>query len=154
MRFCDAHNHIHSLHPAETASALARAREADVAAMLVCATRPQDWPAVAKSAALYPEIIPFFGLHPWHAAGAAADWQQALERQLEEVPSGVGEIGLDRSKRAGDFGAQLAAFDFQLALAAKLDRPATIHCVRAWGPLLELLGKRRPRRFLLHSYGR
>jgi TatD DNase family protein len=40
-------------------------------------------------------------------------------------------------------------------LAVELDRPVSIHCLKAWGLLLDLLSSHRlpPRGFLLHSYG-
>ena len=37
-----------------------------------------------------------FGLHPWVAHEASADWFDSLRRHLDAVPSAVGEIGLDR----------------------------------------------------------
>jgi len=67
----------------------------------------------------------------------------------------VGEIGLDRWIENPDIEAQLDCFRTQLALAVELDRPATIHCLRAFGLLEETLRScTLPRRgFLLHSYG-
>lgn len=37
------------------------------------------------------------------------------------------------------FDHQLALCDYHLRLAAELDRPVSMHCVRAYGPLLDLL---------------
>ncbi len=44
---------------------------------------------------------------------------------------------------------------WQLRWAADHNRAATIHCVRAWGPLLEILRSTSipDRGFLLHAYG-
>jgi TatD DNase family protein len=44
---------------------------------------------------------------------------------------------------------------WQLRLAAERNLPVSIHCLRAWGPLLEILRREpRPQRGLvLHSYG-
>ncbi|GBL43114.1 3'-5' ssDNA/RNA exonuclease TatD [Verrucomicrobiota bacterium] len=63
-------------------------------------------------------------------------------------------MGLDRWVEGFDPVAQEAAFRAQLALAVELDRPLTIHCVRAIGPLMDILrATERPRRgFLLHSW--
>jgi TatD DNase family protein len=79
-----------------------------------------------------------------------------LREWLERFPhAGVGEIGLDRWKPGLDFAPQPDLFRRQLELAAELDRPVSIHCLRAWGMLFELLrdGPRPARGFLLHSYG-
>jgi TatD DNase family protein len=67
----------------------------------------------------------------------------------------VGEIGLDRWKPGLAWEAQPTVFAEQLRLAAERDLPASIHCLQAWGPLLEQLraGPRPTRGFLLHSYG-
>jgi len=50
--------------------------------------------------------------------------------------------------------AQEAAFRTQLALAVELDRALTIHCVKAIGPLMDIVRTAElPRRgFLLHSW--
>src|ERR1044071_7049368 len=50
---------------------------------------------------------------------------------------------------------QEEVFVFQLGLAAERNVPLSIHCLQAWGPLVEIL-QRTPRPacgFLLHSYG-
>jgi TatD DNase family protein len=50
---------------------------------------------------------------------------------------------------------QQDAFVWQLGLAAERNLPVTIHCIDAWGTLLETLrATSRPERgFLLHAYG-
>jgi TatD DNase family protein len=83
--------------------------------------------------------------------------------------AGVGEIGLDRwivdgikpgdpriaGLRVAPLEEQGEVFGAQLALAAELNRAASIHCVQAFGALLALLQKtpRPARGFLLHGYG-
>lgn len=50
---------------------------------------------------------------------------------------------------------QEEVFVWQLRLAAERNVPVSIHCLQAWGPLLEIL-RREPRPqcgFVLHSYG-
>jgi TatD DNase family protein len=63
-------------------------------------------------------------------------------------------MGLDRWVKDHDPVAQEAAFRTQLSLAVELDRALTIHCVKAIGPLMEILRVTAlPRRgFLLHSW--
>ena len=78
----------------------------------------------------------------WIYEGVANSSSQA--RQSRVV---IGEIGLDRWIDNPDIPAQLECFRWQLALAAEQDRPATIHCLRAWGMLEEVLkSSDQPRR--------
>lgn len=76
--------------------------------------------------------------------------------RLQQNPAGIGEIGLDRRCRA-DFSRQQQIFLTQLQMASELRRPVVIHCVKAWGALLETLeqfaaNKRLPPT-MIHSYG-
>ena len=108
--------------------------------------------ALARSC---PQVIPSFGYHPWHVKERSADWQEALMRHLDEVPSAIGEVGLDRWIKDHDSAEQEEVFAWQLRLAAERNLPVSIHCLQAWGRLLELLraGPRPRCGFLLHSFG-
>jgi TatD DNase family protein len=80
----------------------------------------------------------------------------------------VGEIGLDRwiidrarlddprltGMRRAPLDEQIEVFSAQLKLAARDNRPATIHCLDAWGALDQVLHKTPvpARGFLLHAY--
>ena len=48
---------------------------------------------------------------------------------------------------------QKPVFIDQLNLARKSGRALTIHCLKAWGPLMEILSDHLPPRFLMHSFG-
>jgi TatD DNase family protein len=100
-------------------------------------------------------IIPSFGYHPWYLHERTPDWQKNLVKLLDAVPAAVGEIGLDRWKPDLPYAGQEEAFIAQLRLAAERNLPASIHCLQAWGRMLEILqSEPRPARgFLLHSYG-
>jgi TatD DNase family protein len=102
-----------------------------------------------------PEVVPCFGYHPWHLQERTPQWRERLVEFLQATPSAVGEIGLDRWIPNYDFERQQQMFTAQMTLAAERDLPASIHCLKAWGRLLELLrkGPRPACGFLLHSYG-
>ena len=126
-------------------------------AVFVCnGSVPEDWQVVSDLAAADRRIVPFFGLHPWYVnEHKGTDWLTPLRGYLEKVPSGVGEIGLDRWIADFDIDAQVQAFRAQLGLARDLTRPVTIHCLRAWGLLLEELRQAAPlpAGFIVHAFG-
>ncbi len=156
LRLYDAHNHLQDprLTPAREAIVTALQRER-VVKMVVNGSCEEDWPAVLELARQYPQVLPSFGFHPWYVKERSARWQQALVRHLEAVPSAIGEVGLDRWIKDYDLGAQEEVFVWQLRLAAERNLPLSIHCLQAWGGLLEILRAGPVPRcgFLLHSFG-
>jgi TatD DNase family protein len=156
MHLYDAHNHLQDERLASCLDEIqaAAAREG-IVQMVVNGSREADWPRVRALAKQYRQVIPSFGYHPWYVRERAMDWRKNLARCLDEGPSALGEIGLDRWIKDYDLAAQEQVFTWQLALAAERDLPASIHCLQAWGRLFELLraGPRPRRGFLLHSYG-
>lgn len=153
----DAHNHLQDerLDPWRE-KIISAMPETGLAEMMVNGSCEEDWPQVAELARRQPWIRPAFGLHPWYVKERTAGWLDSLRHHLEEWPRAVvGEIGLDRWIENFDIDVQMDCFRSQMALAVELDRPATIHCLRAFGLLEETLRAiPLPRRgFLLHSYG-
>ena len=151
----DAHLHPQDIDdPAEAGRLLAGAARRGIGRLIVNATSPEDWDKVVASAAANTSVVPFFGLHPWFVAQAKPGWDGALEQLLAAHRAGVGEIGLDGSRSRPDLEIQKAVFSRQLDIAFKLDRPAAIHCVHAWGELLDILRSRSPARgsFMIHLF--
>lgn len=130
-------------------------RSAGITTLVVNGTRPEDWPLVRDLALRFPELIPSYGLHPWFVGSETETWLGELESFLrDDTRACVGEIGLDRWSRNTDPARQREVFVEQLLLAESLERSVTIHCLKAWGTLLDLVREIRPRMpFLLHSYG-
>ena len=153
MEVHDAHCHYQFAEVPYAAVELARSEGVGYA--VINGSSPADWADVAALAGRDPRNLPSFGLHPWDVPTAPAGWLDELRRVLLAHPAaGVGEMGLDRWIEGFDPVAQEAAFRAQLALAVELDRPLTIHCVRAIGPLMDILRSAAPPRrgFLLHSW--
>ena len=153
MEVHDAHCHYQFAEVPYAAVELARSEGVGYA--VINGSSPADWADVAALAGRDPRNLPSFGLHPWDVPTAPAGWLDELRRVLLAHPAaGVGEMGLDRWIEGFDPVAQEAAFRAQLALAVELDRPLTIHCVRAIGTLMDILrATALPRRgFLLHSW--
>ena len=152
----DAHNHLQDERLRREGEGIREELERiGLRRCVVNGTREEDWEDVAELARKDSRVIPSFGLHPWHIGGRSKEWFARLEYQLREFPSGVGEIGLDKWMRDSDFAGQEVVFRQQWQLAARLNVPVTVHCLKAWGPLLEIIRKEPGPAcgFLLHSYG-
>jgi TatD DNase family protein len=176
MTYCDAHNHLAAPALAPHVPAILPAlTAAGVTHFVVNGTEEADWPTVAALAASVParrpalHLTPSYGLHPWDTGNRSPAWLETLRHYLAADPrAAVGEIGLDRwmldrarpddprlaGLRRAPLEEQRDIFQTQLALAVALDRPATIHCIDAFGLLLEILqaGPLPPLGFLLHAY--
>jgi TatD DNase family protein len=156
MNFYDAHNHLQDdRFGGRQGELLAACEKAGVRRMVVNGACESDWPQVLALARASKIVVPSFGYHPWYLDERTADWLSNLERFLDEVPSAVGEIGLDRWKPDLAYDGQEEVFLAQLGIAARRNLPVSIHCLQAWGRMLELLQQNaRPQRgFVLHSFG-
>ena len=157
MHLFDAHNHLQDERFVGRQEHLIReAMAVGVAGMVVNGSSEDDWHDVAHLAASFPIVLPSYGLHPWYHHQRSSIWLERLENILTENPrAAVGEIGLDRWKEDLPYDEQEDVFLAQWELARRLNRPASVHCLKAWGRLLELV-QTHPgpeRGFLLHSYG-
>ncbi len=105
--------------------------------------------ATSQAAVALAERHPFLwaavGVHPHGAAQLPPDWLQQLE-DLSAHPKvrAIGEIGYDYHYDGDWKEAQRAAFEAQLQLAARLEKPVVIHDREAHGDTLELLRRYRP----------
>ncbi|MGE5611304.1 MAG: TatD family hydrolase [Bacillota bacterium] len=150
--------HLHLQDPvlaAELPAVLDRARAGGVRRLVCNGTSEADWPRVAELAKAHPQVVACFGLHPWYAAGRSGRWLENLKQFLDAMPSGVGEIGLDRWIEPRDESAQEEVFRAQLGLARERGRPVMIHCLWAWGWLMDVLEDEEPlgAGMLIHAYG-
>jgi TatD DNase family protein len=167
----DAHNHLQDEWLAPHLDRIAgTARTLPIATMIVNGTCEADWPRVSLLARRFPFVRASYGLHPWDAGNRSPRWLELLRAQLAAEPgAAVGEIGLDRwmtedarpddprlaGLRRASLAEQTGVFLAQLALATEENRPATIHCLKAFGALDEALQAHPTpaRGFLLHAYG-
>lgn len=153
----DAHNHLQDdrLDPFRP-QVMADLVQTDLGEAVVNGSSDDDWQAVADLAEAHAWVRPSFGLHPWYVRERQEGWAERLAAWLNRYPQApVGEIGLDRWIENPDIPAQVECFRTQMTLAVNLERPVTIHCLRAWGLLEEELRQIElpSRGFLLHSYG-
>lgn len=154
--YFDAHNHLQDERlSAELDEIIAGFPANGIERAVVNGSCEADWEAVRVLAEREPRIIPSFGYHPWYVTEATPGWRTALLAMLDAIPSGVGEIGLDRWIADPDVELQEEIFRAQLRIAAERNLPASIHCLKAWGRMLEVLRSEQLPAvgFLLHSYG-
>ena len=156
MKFYDAHNHLQDdRFSGRQTELLAACETAGIKRMVVNGACEEDWPPVLQLARENKMVLPSFGYHPWYLHELTPDWLANLKKILDAGPSAVGEIGLDRWKPDLPYAGQEQAFLAQLQVAAGRNLPVSIHCLQAWGRLLELL-QSHPRPacgFVLHSFG-
>lgn len=145
MKYIDAHCHI--LTDAEMQNAAAHG----VGHFIVNAARPADWGAVVELATRA-NVSGAVGVHPWYAAEISDTWDAELVNTLVAHPNlMVGEIGLDKNHPNMD--AQESVFCRQIQIAHDLRRVAHVHCVGAWGKMLDVLrGCELPPAIVLHAF--
>ena len=142
----DTHCHLHQ--SAWRAAATKPPEPVALALSLVLAVDERCWATVAAFCSHRRSARPGFGVHPWRAHELAAGWQERLRGVLRQHREAlVGEIGLCKcaknlrgpGAKARVWPLQVQAFADQLRVAAELHRPASVHCVKAHGTLLEML---------------
>ncbi len=100
-------------------------------------------------------ILPFLGVHPWQSNSNLMSKNELFKLISINHQAGIGECGLDfghRYKNAKEN--QISLFRIQLEAAFEYRRPLSIHCVRAWGRMIELIREFSPlpAPFILHSF--
>ncbi|CAI8595276.1 unnamed protein product [Vicia faba] len=158
MKVFDAHCHLQDPRIlSKTPQLIKAAQDTGVVNFAVNGVCEQDWGSVKQLSIAFPSVLPSFGLHPWYVADRSPNWFKKLKEYFDSTPSAaVGEIGLDKGSHGKkiDFSEQVEVLRQQLELAKELNKPASVHCVRAYGDLLELMKSMGPfpAGVILHSY--
>jgi len=152
--------------------------------MAIMSTHPKDFGCVYRLSKSLPSlkpgvrIVPCYGVHPWflhelddHHWALDNDhiptWLAEIETLVKGNPEAIlGEIGLDGFHFQPDTGdltssmeKQIEAFELQMALAARLHRPVSVHTVQCFGQLMESLSKLKksksglPPTIYFHAFG-
>ena len=137
----DAHTHLDFPEFDRDREAIVeRAKAAGVTQLLVAGADPINWSRILRISAQF-DALCVLGIHPWWVDKEAPlqDWLDELPEHL--TPHGLGEIGLDffRAKQEAERALQIELFRKQLSLARSRNIPIIVHCVRAHGPLLDIL---------------
>ncbi|MGH9487316.1 MAG: TatD family hydrolase [Terriglobales bacterium] len=133
----DSHSHPDDAAFSEDgASMLQRAAE-QLEGLVAIAGR--DW---LDAASLPPglKVWPTVGVHP-HQAAPALDGNLLRAAALDPRVIAIGEIGLDYHYDHAPRARQIEVFERQLALAAELALPVSIHCRDAWDDCFAALAR-------------
>ena len=149
MKLFDSHAHL-------TDRAFDEDRDAaiqGVDAVLECATSPEDLDKVVALSDLYPQVWAAVGIHPEFADRM----DENVLRRLEELVAfpkvkAIGEIGLDYHYDGPEKEAQKHALERQLALAAKLGLPVSLHNREATGDMLAILQAAPDTKGVMHCF--
>lgn len=113
---------------------------------------PEDWDKIP----VQDNIIPFFGIHPWHADPSVYDIsviEKIKGHRPDKAVWGIGETGLDKLCGSSRYEDQILFFRRHLDLAVSLGVPVSVHCVRGWNTMTEILDtlpKKHP--VLMHCF--
>ena len=151
MFYVDSHIHLQDYKTKDAESIVKNAQKFNVNIFVNPSAHPSDWSAITLLAAEFPQIIPAYGIHPWHIKAAAENWAEDLAALLQNDPLAfVGECGIDRLKNPNTE-AQLAIFKTHIKLAKQYNRALIIHAVKA-DCVLEPLLAELPERTVFHSF--
>jgi len=103
-------------------------------------------------------VYPALGLHPWSLGNMDASKVDLTLRQIEdniEKAVGIGEIGLDYDKRviaSADKERQKEAFKAVLELAARYEKPVSVHARYSWKDSFDMVKESGVKRAVFHWY--
>lgn len=152
MQYRDSHAHL--LDCSDADSSITLARKAGIKQIFCNTTSAKQWQACLDLSIEFPEVEPFLGLHPWFVTPESLDDLTQLPTLLDATAAGIGEIGLDK-RCSVNFSLQEYAFTKQLEIASNKQIFFSIHCVQAWGLLLDTLATfadKTKLHFMIHGF--
>lgn len=151
MYYLDSHIHLQDYKTQEVKNVVNNAAKNDVTHFINASAHPSDWNTVQNLAENYPQIIPAYGIHPWHINDITENWENKLENLLQKNPRAmVGECGIDRLKNP-DTNRQIQILQTHIEIANKYNRPLIIHSVKADREFDELFSQ-LPKCSIFHSF--
>jgi TatD DNase family protein len=134
-------------------AAIARAREAGVAAMVVVGTDLASSREAVDLATRHPDVYATVGLHPHDASRLDGEWDDLVALAKSPRVVAVGEAGFDFHYMHSPPDAQDAAFRAQIRLAHHLERALVIHSRGAWDETFAVLvDEGVPARTVFHCF--
>jgi TatD DNase family protein len=133
VKLVDTHCHLQSdAYVDNRDEIVARALNADIAAIINAATEPSDWKACRALKSAYPSCEFALGIHPWYISDDSIGYVRGLSSTDFNGACAIGEIGLDKKYRKIDFAVQMQILRMQIELARDCNLPVMLHCVAAF----------------------
>ena len=153
---CDSHGHLQMLPAGERETAVARARDAGVAKILVPGTTVEDSRLAVEVAEAHEGVFAAVGIHPHEAKDFDEERDLKVFESLlrSEKTVAVGEIGLDFHYDHSPRDVQGRALRAQLAFARDRGLPVLLHNRESGEAMMEAL-EAEPRRSnpgVFHSF--
>ncbi|MFN8375239.1 MAG: TatD family hydrolase [Anaerolineae bacterium] len=124
----DTHCHINfHQYDEDREAVLTRAADAGVTRIIIPAIDVETSTQIVHMSAQYPNLYATVGVHPNDVANVDETTIAQLAELAQSSVAAVGEIGLDYYWNKFPRETQIAAFEAQLSLAAKLQLPVIIH---------------------------
>ena len=123
--------------------------------VLECAVSLENAGQVLRLAAQYKSVYAAVGIHPSYCPPGehiTAELDRLAVLVQHPCCTAIGEIGLDKRADQPEFSLQQRLFAEQLDIAAMYRKPVSIHCVRASGPLCDILRSRECGRGFIHGF--
>jgi TatD DNase family protein len=135
----DSHTHLDSCKP-DDADLVAAATQSGITKLLTVGTDGNSCRAALSAAEKFPQVFAAIGRHPNYATG----FDDAVLAELEALAAhercvAIGETGLDFFRDYAPRADQERAFDAQIELARRVDKPLVIHTRAAEEPTLATL---------------
>jgi TatD DNase family protein len=144
LSLIDTHAHLNDARfESDVDEVIARAKAAGVERMIVCGYDLESSRASVQLAGRFEGAYATVGIHPHDAKSYSAEIESAIE-ELSRAPKvlAIGEIGLDYHYDLSPRCAQVAAFEAQVDLAAKLGLPIVVHSRESNDEALQVLAGR------------
>ena len=93
------------------------------------------------------------GIHPWFAEECNIELMVKLEQWSSDPRLvAIGECGLDKNSKVS-LSIQMQAFEMQIALSEKVQKPIIIHCVGCFNELFEIRNRVNPvQTWIIHGF--
>lgn len=144
MIWIDSHCHLDSLE-GDLDEALQRAASAGVGTMITIGTDLPSSREAVRIASAHRGVYATVGIHPYDAE----DFDEVVGAEIELLAGdprvvAVGEVGLDFYRDHSSPEAQQRAFQAQIALAKRLDKPMVLHIREAFPQVIAQLEEAGP----------
>ncbi|MFW5887567.1 MAG: TatD family hydrolase [Bacteriovoracia bacterium] len=157
MKIIETHCHLDYLRKISVEKVIQQSKEVGIDKIITIAVDPENQNIVSQLSKEYDEIYATQGIHPHDARLLDEEVFNQMEVQLQSNKKivAVGEIGLDYHYNHSPREVQLQAFEKQMELATKYDKPIVIHSREAEEDTMAILKNyqnRLKRKAVLHSY--